>query len=183
MPRWVLFQRPSSERLVSLSISSRSPVAASKPRLDDNQVGCGLCASRAPHRGWSSGHLFSFPCSPTYWVTRSVVSEPTAHLTVRLCQAITALPIGYYENSVTVGLSTFRRSHVPLRRNVLTRRRCPTHALQCARDASSIGQGVVWKKLDSIHTDGVGCTDVLPTSVQFHHWTLGFGQCSSHPIA
>src|ERR671924_1642992 len=25
--------------------------------------------------------------------------------------------------------------------------------------------------------------DVLPTSVKFHHWTLGFGQCSSHPIA
>ena len=89
----------------------------------------------------------------------------------------------YYENSVTVGLSTCRRSHVPLRRNVLTRRRCPTHALQCARYASSIGQGVVWKKLDSIHTDGVGCTDVLPTSVRFHHWTLGFGQSSSHPIA
>ena len=183
MPQWVLFQRPSSERLVSLSLSSRSPVAASKPRLDDHQVGCGLCASRAPHRGWSSGHLFSFPCSPTYWVTRSVVSEPTAHLTVRPCQAITALPIGYYENSVTVGLSTCRRSHVPLRRNVLTRRRCPTHALQCARYASSIGQGVVWKKLDSIHTDGVGYTDVLPTSVQFHHWTLGFGQSSSHLIA
>src|SRR5438132_13500300 len=63
-------------------------------RLDDNQVGCGLCASCAPHRGWLSGHLFSFPCSPTYWVTLAVVSEPTAHLPVRLCQAITALPIG-----------------------------------------------------------------------------------------
>src|SRR5438552_10416357 len=99
----------------------------------DNQVGCGLCASCAPHRGWASGHLFPFPCSPTYWVTLSVVSEPTAHITVRLCHAITALPIGYYENSVTVGLSTFRQSHVPLRRNVLARRRCPIHALQCLR--------------------------------------------------
>ena len=88
---------------MSLSISSRSPVTTSKRRLDDNQVGCGLYASCAPHRGWSSGHLFSFPCSPTYWVTRSVVSEPTAHLTVRLCPAITAFRIGYYENSVTMG--------------------------------------------------------------------------------
>ena len=26
-------------------------------------------------------------------------------------------------------------------------------------------------------------TDVLPTSVKFHHWTLGFGQSSSHHIA
>ena len=67
------------------------------------------------------------------WVTRSVVSEPTAHLTVRLCPAITAFRIGYYENSVTVGLATFRQSHVPLRRNVLARRRCPIHALQCLR--------------------------------------------------
>ena len=94
MPRWVLFQRPSSERLVSLSISSRSPVTTSKPRLDEHQVGCGFCAACAPHRGWSSGHLFSFPCSPTYWVTLSVVNEPTAHIPVRLCQAITAIPLG-----------------------------------------------------------------------------------------
>ena len=142
MPRWVLFQRPSSERLVSLSISSRSPVTAAKLRLDNNQVGCGLCAACAPPRGWSSGHLFSFPCSPTSWVTRSVVSEPTAHLTVRLCQAITAIPIGYCEHSVTVGLSTCRQSPVPRRRNVLARRRCPIHALQCLREASSITQGV-----------------------------------------
>jgi len=94
-------------------------VTASKLRLDEHQVGCGLYAACVPHRGWSSGHLFSFPCSPTYWVTRSVVSEPTAHFLVRLCQAITALPIGYCENSVTMGLSTCRRSHVPRRRNVL----------------------------------------------------------------
>jgi hypothetical protein len=31
--------------------------------------------------------------------------------------------------------------------------------------------------------DGVGFTDVLPTSVIFHHWTLGFGQFSSRHIA
>jgi hypothetical protein len=182
LPRWVLFQRPSSERLVSLSISSCSPVAASKPRLDDHQVGCGLCASRAPPRSWSSGHLFSFPCSPTYWVTRSVVSEPTAHIPVRLCHAITALRLGYYENSGTIRLASCRPSHVPHQRNVLARRRCPIHALECVRYASSIGQGVAWKKADSIPTDGVGYTDVLPTSVRFHHWTLGFGQCSSHRI-
>ena len=57
------------------------------------------------------------------------------------------------------------------------------HVLQCARCASPIGQGVAEKKLYSLHTDGVGCTDVLPTSVKFHRWALGFGQCRSHPIA
>jgi hypothetical protein len=168
---------------VSLSLSSRSPVTASQPRLDEHQVGGGLCATGAPHRSWSSGHLFSCPCSPTYWVPLSGVSEPTAHLTVRLCQAMTALPMGDCENSVTVGLSTCRRSQVPLRRNVLTRRRDPPQALQCARCASAIGPGVAWKKLDSIHTEGVGYTDVRPTSVQCHPWTLGCGQASSHPIA
>ena len=122
---------PPPNELMSLSISSRSPVTASKQRLDDVQVGYGLYAACAPHRGWSSGHLFPFPCSPTYWVTRSVVHEPTAHITVRLCHAITAIRFGSYGNSVTVGFAAFRRSHVPLRRNVLTRRRCPTHVLQC----------------------------------------------------
>ncbi len=116
-------------------------------------------------------------------VTRSVVSEPTAHIMVRLCHAMTAIRFGYYENSGTVSLSTCRPSHVPLRRNVLARRRCPIHALQCAHCALPTGQGVAWKKVDSRHTDGVGCTDVLPTSVRFHRWTLGFGQCSSHHIA
>jgi hypothetical protein len=43
-----------------------------------------------------------------YWVTRSMVNEATAHITVRLCQAITAIQIGYYENSVTVGLAPLR---------------------------------------------------------------------------
>ena len=79
-------------------------------------------------------------------------------------------------------LALRRPSHVPVVLNVLARRRCPIHALACVRYASSIDQGVAWKKADSIPTDGVGYPDVLPTSVQFHHWTLGFGQCSSHHI-
>ena len=89
----------------------------------------------------------------------------------------------YYENSGTMRLASCRPSHVPHQRNVLARRRCPIHALACIHYASSIGQGVAWKKADAIPTDGVGYTDVLPTSERFHHWTLGFGQCSSHPIA
>ena len=151
---------------MSVSVSRGSPATTPKQSLDDVQVGYGICASCAPHRGWSSGRLFSFPRSPTYHaVTRSVVNEPAAHITVRLCQAITVIQIGYYENSGTVSLSTCRPSHVPLRRNVLARLRCPIHVLQCAHCASPIGQGVVWKKDDPIHTDGVGSTDVLPTSV------------------
>ena len=169
---------------MSVSVSRGSPATTPKQSLDDVQVGYGICASCAPHRGWSSGRLFSFPRSPTYHaVTRSVVNEPAAHITVRPCQAITVIQIGYYENSGTVSLSTCRPSHVPHRRNVLARRRCPIHVLQCAHCASPIGQGVAWKKVDSRHTDGVGCTDVLPTSVRFHRWTLGFGQFGSHHIA
>jgi hypothetical protein len=114
-------------------LSRGSPATTPKQSLDDVQVGYGICASCAPHRDWSSGHLFPFPYSPTcHPVTRSVVSEPAAHITVRPCQAITAIPIGYYENSGTVSLSTCRPSRVPLQRNVLARRRCPIHVLQCS---------------------------------------------------
>ncbi len=124
---------PPPNELMSLSISSRSPATTPKQSLDDVQVGYGICASCAPHRGWSSGRLFSFPRSPTYHaVTRSVVNEPAAHITVRPCQAITVIQIGYYENSGTVSLSTCRPSHVPRRRNVRARLRCPTHVLQCS---------------------------------------------------
>ncbi len=123
------------------------------------------------------------PLSHIHPVTRSVVNEPTAHITVRLCQAITAIRFGYYENSGTVTLLCVRPSRVPLQRNVLAQLRCPIHALQCAHCASPIGQGVAWKKVDPMHTDGVGSTDVLPTSVRFHRWTLGFGKSISHDIA
>jgi hypothetical protein len=117
----------------TVSVSRGSPATTPKQSLDDVQVGYGICASCAPHRDWSSGHLFPFPYSPTcHPVTRSVVSEPAAHITVRPCQAITAIPIGYYENSGTVSLSTCRPSRVPLQRNVLARRRCPIHVLQCS---------------------------------------------------
>ncbi len=156
MPQWVLFQRPSPERLVRLSNSSRSPVTTSKQRLDDDQVDSGICATCAPPRCWPSDHLFSFPCSSTPWVTPSVVNEPAAHVTVRLCHAITAVRFGYYENSGTVSLSTCRPSHVPLRKNVLARRRCPTHALQCPHWASPITQGVPRAKVEPVARDGVG---------------------------
>jgi hypothetical protein len=134
----------------------------------------------------AAGHRVTCSPSPTlplHRVTPSVVNEPAAHITVRPCQAITAIQFGYYENSGTVSLSTGRPSRVPRRRNVRAPLRCPIHALQCAHCASPIGQGVVWKKADSIHTDGVGSTDVLPTSVRFHRWTLGFGKSISHHMA
>jgi len=65
-------------------------------------------------------------------------------------------PVGYYENSVTVGLSACRRSHVPLQRNVLARRRCPIHVLQCSHWASPIAQGVPRAKVEPVARDGVG---------------------------
>jgi hypothetical protein len=92
-------------------------------------------------------------------------------------------PFGYYENSGTLRLVSCRPSHVPLRRNVRARRRCPIHVLQCVRYASPIAQGVPRAKVEPVARDGVGLLDVLPTSVPLHRWTLGFGQSCSHPIA
>jgi hypothetical protein len=49
------------------------------------------------------------------------------------------LPIpDYYDGSVTVGLAPGRPSRVPVVLNVLARRRCPIHPLQCARCTSPI---------------------------------------------
>src|SRR5262252_8391789 len=62
------------------------------------------------------------------------------------------------------------------------RRRRPTHALQCPRWASSLEQSVPRTKVLSVAPQGVGSTNGLPTSVKFHHWTLGFRQSSFRPI-
>ena len=62
----------------------------------------------------------------------------------------------YYGDSVTLRLASCRRSHVPSRRNVLARRRCPIHALECVRYTSSIAQGVPRAKSVPVAHDGVG---------------------------
>jgi hypothetical protein len=143
-----------------------------------------LSASRVPHSSCPSDHLFPFPCSPTsHPVTRSVVNEPAAHITVRLCHAITAIPIGYYENSGTVSLSAFRPSHVSHRGNVLARRRCPIHDLECPRWASPIVQGVPRAKLGPVAHDGVGVQTCYRRVCSFHHWSLGFGWVGTWRVA
>jgi hypothetical protein len=53
-------------------------------------------------------------------------------------------------------LSCFRPSHVPLRRNVPARRRCPTHDLQYPHWASPITQGIPRAKVALVARDGVG---------------------------
>jgi hypothetical protein len=174
---------PPPSELMRLSNSSRSPATSSKQAW--MMTGSAVASAHLAHLT-AAGHRVTCSPSPTlplHRVTPSVVNEPAAHITVRPCQAITAIQFGYYENSGTVSLSTGRPSRVPRRRNVRAPLRCPIHALQCAHCASPIGQGVVWKKADSIHTDGVGSTDVLPTSVRFHRWTLGFGKSISHHMA
>ena len=62
----------------------------------------------------------------------------------------------YYENSVTIGLAPLRRSRVPSPRNVLERRRLPTHTLSWAHCPSSIRQGVPRARLVRVVPDGVG---------------------------
>ena len=103
-----------------------------------------------------------------------MVHEPTAHITVRLCHAITAIRFGYYGNSVTVGFAAFRQSHVPLRRNVLARRRCPTHDLQCPHWASPITQGVPRAKVEPVARDGVGVQTCYRRVCRYTagHWGL-----------
>lgn len=168
---------------MSVSVSRGSPVTTSTQSLDDGQVCFGF-----PHLAYltapTSGHLFPFSYSPTsHPVTRSVVNEPTAHITVRLCQAITAIPVGYYENSGTVSLSAFRPSHVPLRRNVLAQLRCPIHDLEYPHWVSPIVQGVPRAKLVPVAHDGAGVQTCYRRVCSFHRWSLGFGQSGSHHIA
>jgi hypothetical protein len=87
-----------------------------------------------------------------------------------LCRPFSCALVGrdshdYYDGSVTLGLAPHRPSHGASSRNVLARLRCPVRLLECAHCTSPTGQGVAWKKVDPRHTDGVGCTDVLPTGV------------------
>ena len=70
--------------------------------MNDAQDGFG-CAHLAYLPCGHLGHLFPFPSSPTYSVTRSVVYEATAHITVRLCHPIIGILLGFYGNSVAVG--------------------------------------------------------------------------------
>jgi hypothetical protein len=74
-----------------------------------------------------------------------------------------------------MGLSACRRSHVPSRRNVLARRRCPTHALQCPHRASPITQGVPRAKVEPVARDGVGVQTCFRRVCRCTagHWGLG----------
>jgi hypothetical protein len=141
LPWWVLFQRPLSEPRLTVSVSRGSPVT-------------------------------SWPVSSR----RCASCVPNECLFIRLPAALRPVPGGtgslvgrdshdYYGGSVTLRLAPRRPSHVASSRNVLARRRRPVRLLVCAHCTSSIGQGVVWKKLDSRHTDGIGSTNVLPMSV------------------
>jgi hypothetical protein len=123
-------------------------------------------ASRVPHSARPSSHLCHFPLS-----------------TALPCALVGRHPHEYSWHSVPFGLAPGRPSHVPSQRNVRERRRCPIHALQCARCASSMGQDVPQTKAGSVASHSVGYADGLPTSVRFHHWTLGFGSSNSHHIA
>jgi hypothetical protein len=73
---------------MSLSISRGSPVTTSTNAFGDGQFGFGVPQLAYLTDAGHLGHLFPFPSSPTYWVTRSVVIEATAHITVRLCHSI-----------------------------------------------------------------------------------------------
>ena len=89
-----------------------------------------LSASRVPPRSWPSDHLCPFAMG---WAL------PTAD---------------YYEHSVTLELALCRPSHVPVVLNVLARRRCPIHPLECARCTSPITRRVRPAKLGRHARDG-----------------------------
>ena len=62
--------------------------------------------------------------------------------------------VDYYEDSVTIGLAPRRRSRVPVVLNVLARRRCPIHPLECARCTSPIMRRVRTAKVYRHAPDG-----------------------------
>jgi hypothetical protein len=109
---------PPPSELMRLSNSSRSPATPSKQAW--MMTGSAVASAHLAHLT-AAGYRVTCSPSPTLplpRVTPSVVNEPAAHITVRPCQAITAIQFGYYENSGTVSLSTGRPSRVPCRRNV-----------------------------------------------------------------
>jgi len=63
------------------------------------------------------------------------------------------------------------------------RRRLPTHILECTHCASSIRTGRTTSESLTRGFRRHRRSDVLPKSVRFRHWTLGFRQSSFSPIA
>src|SRR5665648_66014 len=57
------------------------------------------------------------------------ISDPAAHIRVRLCNCHYNCHFGYYEDSVTIRVSPLRQSHVLRRKNVIARLRFPLMTL------------------------------------------------------
>ena len=161
---------------MSVSVSRGSPVVTSEQSSDDGQ-----CCFGSPHLAYLTAPAHRTTCSPSPALPRITRSPGQWSTSQRhTLQSACVMPLQQSDLGTTRTPSPWASRPVgdPMFHSGGTYRaqlRCPIHALQCAHCASPIGQGVVWKKADSIHTDGVGYTDVLPTSVRFHRWTLGFG--------
>jgi len=144
-------------------MSSSSPVV--NPALQWMIGSSRLFASRVPHGSRPSDHL---SCFALRTVLRFSLVRRDSH--------------DYYHDSVTMGLASGRPSRVPSSRNVLERRRLPTHVLECPRWASSLGQGVPWTKRNSWLPRASAfrrATDVC----DIHPRTLGFRQFGFSLIA
>ena len=143
MPWWGLFQRPLSEPRLTVSVSRGSPVPCVGWPVSSRR-----CASCVPNEGL----FIRFPAAlrPVPGGPGSLVGRDAPD---------------YSGGSVTLRRAPRRPSHVASSRNGLARRRRPGRLLGWAHCTSSIAQGVVWKKRDSRHPDGIGSPDVLPMRV------------------
>src|SRR5215472_848592 len=86
-------------------------------------------------------------------ISRTLTSRSSDHLSPFAMWWAFPTP-DYYEDSVTVGLAPGRPSRVPVVLNVLARRRCPIHPLQCARCTSPIMRRVRTAKVYRYAHDG-----------------------------
>jgi len=149
----VLFHPPPSELLVSLSISSSSPVVyAWLPRLFRR------FASRVPWRLGRQTTCLPSPCSglsPPRTTTETPWpwgSRPLGHPTFRWCWTYRAW------------------------------RRRPIHPLQWSRSSSPDRSEVAGRESLTIRPRWRCVVDAVAAGVRFHRWGLGFRQCSFHPI-
>ena len=175
---------PPPNELMSLSISSRSPATTAKQAW---MMSRSAMASAHLARLTVAGHRAA--CSPSPALPRITQSPGQWSASQRhTLRSVRVMPLQQSElgtmrtpspwASRPLGDPMFRSGE-----NVLARLRCPIHDLQYPRWASphrarcttseSCTHGSQWRR----------SIDMLPTSVRFHRWSLGFGQFGSHRIA
>ena len=135
-----LFHQPPSEPRLTLSVSRGSPGTGSRMVPDDDgedRFGC-------PHPAY-----LTIPFHRSYLSHFALYAALPRSLVRRRSH-------DYYCDSVTVGLASWRPSHVPSSRNVRERRRLPIHALECVHYASLVSQSVAQANVEPALPDDIG---------------------------